>query len=150
MYILQHTVSLGQKRMERKEGRNQIVIYTTYTSISIIHLQKNVIQVLRSHLSCTFPPPATGCTQTGGRRTHQSIAMIQTRYSQTMQTDIIKYFIFIYIERDLFFIYYNLKIFMCSLYGKKQKTATPSVTSSMLNLLCCVGEFLQSVHRGLI
>lgn len=84
----------GEQRGTRDKTRKW---YLPPIRPSVWSVSKNIIQVLRSHFYCTFPPPATWCIHTGGRVVHQSIAMIQTQYSQTMQTDIIEYFSYIYI-----------------------------------------------------
>lgn len=139
MYILQHGVNLGQKRMERKEGQYKIVIFTTYTSISMVCLHKSHSSAQKS-LLLYIPPPATGCIHTGGRITHQSIAMIQTQYSQTMQTDVIKYFIFIYI-----YLYSIILKPLCAAYVTGNKIS--NTNGNILNAKPCVvcGRFYRGI-----
>lgn len=116
LYVHFCSTKLTWDRQEDREERKTIQdsdIYHLhihqYSQSASFHLSAHKLLLLY------IPPPAVGCIHTRGQMIHQSIAMIQTQYSQTMQTDIIKYFIFIY----CIFIFYNLKIFMCSLYDKE-------------------------------
>lgn len=74
----------------------------------------------------TFPPPAGGIE-----------AVIQTQYSQTMQTDIVKYFIFIYIYRI-----YNHKNLYVQLIWQEIKWAT----LSKLNFVLFWGVFITEIR----
>ncbi len=105
-----------QRRTKRNEEQDKKVIFTTYTSISIVCFQKFLSSAQKSLL--LYIPSFSNTMRTYRR---QKSSSKQCHDSNTVQPNhanrhhqVLLLYIFIYI-----FIFYNLKIFISSLNDKK-------------------------------
>lgn len=118
--------------------------FTNYTSICKSPFPE--FQVRRSHFDT--PPAATGCIYTGGGIIHQSIAMIQTQYNQTMQqTSSSTSFSSMF---NISTVYFIILKSLSAAYVTRNKISNTS--GNIFNAKPCWGSlfFLQRYHRGLI